>query len=157
MKKILIVFGAMFLAGCISPQSQMKVNEGVYFETGKSRTEVIDAVVQVFTEEGYDIDNINKEYGLVTTKILAVPTGVVYTKIGDPGASLMGGSMHKVNVSATVTKTGGLKIKTTATSMYNPNFLATARGGQSEEREEIDIRSSIKLNEYYLQKVKERL
>jgi hypothetical protein len=95
MKKILIVLGAMFLAGCISPQSQMKVNEGVYFETGKSRTEVIDAVVQVFTEEGYDIDNINKEYGLVTTKILAVPTGVVYTKIGDPGASLMGGSMHK--------------------------------------------------------------
>jgi formylmethanofuran dehydrogenase subunit D len=137
----------------------MEMNKGKHLETGKSRTDAIDALIKVLLEEGYTIDKINEEDGSMTTKTRFIPMGVAYYKIGDPITKSKNDGMYKVNVSATVTKTGGLKIKTEAIYYMVCRDLIekAASGKQGDAKEQVAARCSNELSEYYLKKVKKRL
>lgn len=155
------MFILLFIVSCATTQQQIQATEGIYFETGKTRDEVMDALVQVLTEEGFAIDIINEKFGIINTKPLTILTGALMTKLGELGGSFVGTNQnitHKIDFTANITKQGRLRIKTTARQVKDENIMDTIMLNKNARRSEsIDIIRTNKLNEYYLKKIKERL
>ena len=89
---IFVLLLAMF--GCATPQQRRQATEGITLETGKDRSAVIEAIVQVLTDEGFIIDNINEKYGLVSCRPNTILTGELMKKLGEPGGGWISTNEH---------------------------------------------------------------
>lgn len=162
MNKIGLLFLMLFLiVSCATPQQQLKATEGEFLKTGKTRTEVIDALVGVLNEEGYVVDNINEKYGIVSCQPYDILTGQLMTKLGEPGGGIVGTNSslkHTIKFNANVTENGDVRIKATALEMKDDNIITGIIAPDSSRRSEsIDVFRTLKLNKYFMEKLQARL
>jgi len=151
----------MILIGCASSQQIKKATEGVSFETGKDRHVVIEAIIQVLTEEGFTIENINEKYGLISCKPNTILTGELMKKVGEPGGGFVSTNQHlthTIEFSAVVSQKGLTKLKVVASNVKDENVFSTILQSPNRRRSKaIDVHRTSKLYDFYIKKIKSGL
>ena len=148
----------LVILGCATPQQYRQATEGFGFETGKDRSVVIEAIVQVLTNEGFVIDNINEKYGLINCKPNTILTGELMKKLGEPGGSWISTNAHMVHTiefSGIVSPQGQVRIKVTASQIKEENIgsVLLMRSNATKSLS-IDVYRTIKLNNYFAGKIR---
>lgn len=161
MKKLVIFLLAVLLVSCATPQQREQATQGVTFETGKSREAVMDATIQLLTEEGFSIDTINEKYGIVNTKPQIILTGELMKKLGEPGSGFVATNTHlnhTIEFSATISKEGSVHLKSLAYEVKNENIMSTIMADPNARRSRaVDVFRTVKLQEYYIKMIKTKL
>jgi len=158
---ILLLLSVFFIIGCATMEQQNEAIEGVVFETGQPRQKVMEALVNILLEEGYDVDNINEKFGIVSAKPYKILTGKLMKKLGEPGGGFVGTNSHLVHTiefSANITKEGRVRLKALASEEADENIFAMMANPQASRRSlRIDVFRTNKLTEYYKRKLTKRL
>lgn len=162
MKKLIVmILASLFLfIGCVTPRQQLKITEGELLRTGKTRVEVMDALVRLLTEEGYVVDNINEKYGIISCQPYDILTGQLWKKIGVPGGGgllAFSASKHTIKFSANVMESGDVRIRTMALEMEEKNIFSPMLGKHTPIVEKVDAFTTERLNKYFVKKLQERL
>lgn len=159
--KIVVFVLLLVIFGCATPQQHRQATEGVTFETGKDRAAVIESIVQVLTNEGFVIDNINEKYGLVNCKPNTILTGELMKKLGEPGGGWISTNAHlthTIEFSATVSSQGQVRLKTAAFQVKEENLASTILQSRNARRSKsIDVFRTTKLNDYFAHKIRSQL
>lgn len=117
--------------------------------------------MEVVTNEGFAIDNINEKYGIVTCKPMKILTGELMSKVGEPGGGWISTNnkmFHSIEFSALVNSNGMLKIKTAAYNEKEPeNLFGTINQTNTKTTRSFDTFRTLKLQEYYSNEIKRRL
>lgn len=161
MKRLLGLFLLLGLLSCTTMEQRQQATEGITFETNKSRENVIGVIVQVLSEEGFTIDTINEKYGLVNAKPQIMLTGELMKKVGEPGAGFVGTNTHlnhTIEFAATISEQGTVRLKALAYDIEEENFFDVILQNRNAPRSRsVDVSRSLKLNDYYAKRIKERL
>jgi len=156
---VFVLLLAMF--GCATSQQRRQATEGITLEAGKDRAAVMEAIVQVLTNEGFIIDNINEKYGLVSCKPNTILTGELMKKLGEPGGGWISTNehmTHTIEFSATVSSQGVVRLKAVAFQVKDENVFSTILQDKSARRSKsIDVFRTTKLNDYFVRRIRSQL
>jgi hypothetical protein len=146
MKKIVWVLTCVFLLSCASGQQPRPTSEGIIFETGKSRKNVMYAIIKVVEDEGFSVDSASEKKGIIVCEPRKMLSGVLTEKTeGRPWNIQTQASTfnYRILLSANVSPDGVVKLET----------LVMATGAAHS----LDKDKSEKLAKYYEKKIKKAL
>lgn len=112
---ILALIGLSIVMACAAGKQTQVNSHGIVFETGKSRRVVMDAIVQVGTEDGYTVDSVSQKDGLIVFKPRKMLDGILSQKISDKNWDIQTKRStfnHLIRFSAAVSQKGVVELKT---------------------------------------------
>ena len=116
MSKILFaLIGLSVLVACAAGTQTEMGPQGIVFETGKSRKAVMDAIVQVATDDGFTIGSVKQADGMIICKPRKMLDGVLSQKIEGGNWNMQTKSStfnHLIQFSAAVSTQGVVELKT---------------------------------------------
>jgi len=143
---LLALIGLCVFTACATGLQTPTKSEGIVFETGKSRRAVMDAIVEVGTEDGYTVDSVSDTEGTVIFKPRKMLDGALTRRITGNNAALQTKRStlnHLIQFSARVSREGVVELKT----------FVMVSGPDSP----VDTNKSEKLARYYEKKITQEL
>jgi hypothetical protein len=153
MRKVFLPFICLFLFGCATDPNYREAVlqetdrvEGVTFETGKAKGIVMNVIMDIVMDDGFDVDPITDETGNIVCKPRGMLSGILQEKtegkkwiMPNKRATMN----YRVLLSAHVSEKGIVQVKAV---VIEPGFAKS-----------IDLQKSEKLAEYYERKIKKKL
>jgi len=153
MGRIVLLFLCLLLFGCATKQTNPEVVlqetnrvEGISFETGKAKAAVMNVIMEIVMDDGFDVDPITDETGNIVCNPRFMLSGILLEKTEGKNWNIQSKrstSNYQVYLSAHVSDRGAVQLKAV---VLEPGL------GKS-----VDYPKSEKLAEYYEKAIKKKL
>ena len=153
MGKVVLLIMCILLFGCATDQSNPELVlretnrvEGISFETGKSRDKVMDTIMEIVMDDGFDVDPITDIKQGIVCKPRFMLNGILMEKTEGQGWNIQSKRStmnYRVMLSAQVSEKGVVQLNAVVFEQGSGNV--------------IDYQKSAKLAEYYERLIKRKL
>jgi len=147
MWRVVLLWFCLLLFGCATDQNLKSDSAvGVTFETGKSREVVLNTIMEIVIDEGYDVDPITEGKVDIVCKPRVMLSGILLEKTEGKKwimQSKRATMNYQILLSAHVSERGIVQLKAV---VIDPGFAKS-----------VDRQKSEKLAEYYERKIKKKL
>ena len=145
-KLVLALIGASLFVACAAGNRTPTDAQGIFFETQKSRRAVMDAIIQVATDDGFTVSSDSEKDGKILFNPREMLDGILSEKISERDWNIQSkrAALNRlIQVSAIVGTHGGVELKTLV--------MVSGLNGP------VDTEKSEKLARYYEEKIMKAL